>query len=209
MQRGVCGVYAIKNTINGKVYIGQSVDVEYRICNHFSKLKWGRHDNEHLQRAYNKNPQAIEWTLLCECKQEELDAIEIAYIKEYNSADPKHGYNMQYGGQAEHRATPETRRKMSEIKKGKCFTKEHCAKIGEANRRRRLSDETKRKIGAKHSKSVIQQDMDGNYIRRFESIKQAAQEIGVSPNAIKNALTGKSRQSAGYRWQYERQETCN
>jgi len=59
MKRGVVGIYIIKNSENGKVYIGQSVDVEYRICNHFSKLRCNRHDNEHMQRAYNKSPSAF------------------------------------------------------------------------------------------------------------------------------------------------------
>ena len=29
MKRGVIGIYIIKNAVSGKVYIGQSVDVEY------------------------------------------------------------------------------------------------------------------------------------------------------------------------------------
>lgn len=204
MTRGIVGIYIIKNADNGKVYIGQSVDVEYRICCHFSKLKWDRHDNDHLQRAYNKNPSAFTWELLCACEQSELDDLEIEYIAKYHSADPSHGYNKQYGGQAEHRCTPETREKMSEVKKGKHFSEEHRKKIGEANRRRKLSDETKRKIGMKQARSVIQTDLDGNFIARHESIKEASKAVGLkSPNSIRNALNGLTVQSAGYGWKYE------
>lgn len=204
MKRGVCGIYAITNTDNGKVYIGQSTDVEYRICNHFSDLKWGRHGNKHLQGAYDKHPEAFKWSLICECDQCDLDEREIEYIKRHNSADPAHGYNKQYGGQAKHRATPETRKKMSDTKKGKTFTKEHCKRIGDANRRRKLSEETKAKIGAKRKKAVLQTDADGNFIARYDSIKEASFAMGVAPNAIRNVLTGKARQSAGYGWLYER-----
>ena len=77
MKRGVIGIYIIKNAVSGKVYIGQSVDVEYRICNHFSCLKHNRHDNEHMQRSYNADPDAFSWELLCECKESELDEKEI------------------------------------------------------------------------------------------------------------------------------------
>lgn len=204
MTRGIIGIYIIKNADNGKVYIGQSVDVEYRICCHFSKLKWDRHDNEHLQRAYNKNPSAFTWELLCACEQSELDDLEIEYIAKYHSADPSHGYNKQYGGQAEHRCTAETRKKMSEVKKGKHFSEEHRKKIGEANKRRKLSDETKRKIGMKQARSVIQTDLDGNFIARHESIKEASKAVGLkSPNSIRNALNGLTVQSAGYGWKYE------
>ena len=204
MTSGVIGIYIIKNTNNGKVYIGQSVNVEYRISNHFSKLKCKRHDNDHLQRAYDKHPSAFTWELLCTCEQSELDDLEIKYIAEYNSADPEYGYNKQYGGQAEHRCTPETRKKMSEVKKGKRFSEEHRKKIGEANRRRKLSEETKRKIGAQQKRAVIQTDLDGNFVARHESIKEATVAVGLSStNSIRNALTGKTVQSAGYGWKYE------
>ena len=204
MTRGIIGIYIIKNADNGKVYIGQSVDAEYRICCHFSKLKWNRHDNAHLQRAYNKNPSAFTWELLCNCERSELDGLEIEYIAKYNSADPERGYNKQYGGQAEHRCTLETRKKMSEAKKGKKFSEEHCKKIGEANKGRKLSDETKRKIGMKQARAVIQTDLDGNFIARYESIKDATNAVGLkSANSIRNALTGKTVQSAGYGWKYE------
>lgn len=204
MKRGVVGIYIIRNEADGKVYIGQSVDVEYRICNHFSKLKWNRHDNKHLQRAYNKSPSSFSWELLCKCKENELDEKEINLICEYNSADPKYGYNMSYGGQQEHRATKETRRKMSETKKGKKFTPEHCAKIGIANSKRKLSNETKQKIAVKHGKPVLQLDSDGNIIARHNSIKDAAEAVGLkSRNSIRNALLGITAQSAGYKWKYE------
>jgi hypothetical protein len=93
---------------------------------------------------------------------------------------------------------------MSESKKGKRFTEEHRKKIGEANRRRLLSDETKRRIGQHQKKAVIQTDLDGNYIARHDSIKEAALAVGLkSPNSIRNALTGITAQSAGYGWKYE------
>ena len=204
MKRGVIGIYIIKNIEDGKVYIGQSVDVEYRICNHFSKLKWNRHDNEHMQRAYNKSPYAFTWELLCECDETELDEKEIQFILDYKSADPKYGYNKSYGGQQEHRATEETKRKMSETKKGKKFTPEHCAKIGLANTKRRLSEETKKKISIKRGKAVLQLDMDGNVIGKYISIKEAAEAVGLkSRNSIRNVLNGKAKQSAGYMWKYE------
>lgn len=77
-------------------------------------------------------------------------------------------------------------------------------KIGEANRRRKLSDETKRKIGEKRKRAVIQTDMGGNFIARHESIKDATAAVGLkSTNSIRNALNGITKQSAGYGWRYE------
>lgn len=204
MKRDVIGIYIIRNNDDGKVYIGQSVDVEYRICNHFSCLKHNRHDNEYMQRAYNKNPEAFDWELLCECSVDELDEKEIGYINEYRSADRKFGYNHSYGGQLYHRATMETRIKMSEVKKGVKFTEEHCRKIGEANRRRKLSDETKAKIAAKHKKPIYQYTINGEFVARHESAKDAAICLGLKhPTGIKTAAHGRTKTSAGYVWKYE------
>lgn len=47
------GIYMITNLANNKKYIGQSVDVENRIRHHKSSLKHGRHENSHLQNAWN------------------------------------------------------------------------------------------------------------------------------------------------------------
>jgi group I intron endonuclease len=50
----VAGVYWILNLVNGKVYIGSSVDVENRLQNHKKDLIAGKHRNPYLQRAWNK-----------------------------------------------------------------------------------------------------------------------------------------------------------
>lgn len=204
MKRGIVGIYIIRNHDNGKVYIGQSVDVEYRICNHFSCLKHNRHDNEHMQRAYNKNPHAFSWELVAQCNAEDLDFLEIAYIEKYDSCNPEKGYNRSFGGQSYHRATEETKRKMSQSKTGKKFTPEHCRKIGEANRRRKLSDETKAKIAAKRGKVVLQFTIDGNFVARHNSAKDAAESVGMSnPSPIKAAIAGRTKTSAGFVWKHE------
>lgn len=48
------GIYAIVNTINGKVYIGSSKSVEGRCNGHFRDLRNHKHYNVKLQRAWNK-----------------------------------------------------------------------------------------------------------------------------------------------------------
>lgn len=47
------GIYIIKNNHDGKVYIGQSVDIKRRINHHKRQLIKGVHKNTYLQRAYN------------------------------------------------------------------------------------------------------------------------------------------------------------
>lgn len=48
------GIYAIKNKINGKIYIGSSSNIETRFKRHKRELKKGNHHNAHLQRSYEK-----------------------------------------------------------------------------------------------------------------------------------------------------------
>lgn len=45
------GIYAIHNKINGKFYIGQSVNIQYRWKQHKNALKSNKHENKHLQSA--------------------------------------------------------------------------------------------------------------------------------------------------------------
>jgi hypothetical protein len=49
-----CGIYKIENLIDGKTYIGSSVNLESREYKHFWMLERGSHDNIHLQNSYNK-----------------------------------------------------------------------------------------------------------------------------------------------------------
>ena len=205
MQRGIIGIYKIINNDNGKVYIGQSVDVEYRLCNHFSCLRHNRHDNEHLQRAYNLNPAAFTWELIQECDVDDLDVLEVYYICKYDSTDRNKGYNRSFGGQLAHKATDETRAKMSKTKKGKKFTEEHCHKIGEANRKRKLSDETKSKISSKHKVPILQYSREGIFIARFDGIQDAADKLHLkSKSSISNVLRGKAPTGAGFIWKYDK-----
>ena len=50
------GIYKIENKVNGKVYIGQSIDINTRWYNHRKELNGNRHHNEHLQREVVRIP---------------------------------------------------------------------------------------------------------------------------------------------------------
>jgi group I intron endonuclease len=48
------GIYKIINVVNNKFYVGSAVDLRRRKTRHFSELRTGRHNNKHLQAAWNK-----------------------------------------------------------------------------------------------------------------------------------------------------------
>jgi group I intron endonuclease len=97
----VAGVYWILNLVNGKVYIGSSVDVENRLQNHKKDLIAGNHRNPYLQRAWDKQPDSTLWNF--EILEEVVDEIwlrarESAWILRLQSHLRDTGYNAAQNG---------------------------------------------------------------------------------------------------------------
>lgn len=87
----------IKNLINGKKYIGQSGDINWRWMRHRSDLRGGYHSNKHLQGAWKKyGENAFEFSIIEETTKEMLNQRERYWIVYYNSVNT--GYNFDYGG---------------------------------------------------------------------------------------------------------------
>lgn len=108
------GVYKITNQSNGKVYIGQSVDVEDRIYKHKMALRGNYHKNDHLQKAWNKyGEDSFIFELIKSCKVRYLDRFEKLYIHIYKSMNVKYGYNNDTGGNLNKTLAPQTIEKMS------------------------------------------------------------------------------------------------
>lgn len=54
-----------------------------------------------------------------------------------------------------------------------------------------------------HRKIILQFSLDGEFIKEFNSIKEASEEIGVSKSAIVHCLKGKTKKAGGYKWKYK------
>ena len=93
------GIYKIVNKINNKVYIGQSINIDKRIKEHFWKSQCEKDVsyNSALHNAIRKyGKENFEWEVIEECKIEEIDEKERYYIQFYNSLTPN-GYNILEG----------------------------------------------------------------------------------------------------------------
>ena len=95
------GIYKIENKINGKIYIGQSVDIVERWKQHGYKAFNQKEVayNSAIHAAFRKyGIENFELTVLEECEVSELDEKERYWIQKLNSLTPT-GYNILQGGQ--------------------------------------------------------------------------------------------------------------
>ena len=58
--------------------------------------------------------------------------------------------------------------------------------------------------GCKYLKrvKVFQYDFEGNFLREFQSISDAAKFVGTTPSNIKYTCEGKFNHCKGYKWSY-------
>ncbi len=142
------GIYKITNKVNGKHYIGQSVNVRKRIQEHFRLLDLGKHTNEILQRAYNKHGRGnFEWSLEVDCVDaSDLDDLENEFLQGRASFSEAELYNIADTAKVPMRGkhhTDATRKKMSEKRQAAnhIFTsQEYKARCSESQRRRALGN---------------------------------------------------------------------
>lgn len=153
-------IYKIENKINNKMYIGQTINKP--------ENRWKRHqrisqdvnskDFSYIHSAISKyGVENFSFDVIDKANnKEELDAKEKKYISELNTLVPN-GYNISSGGQFTKEIDEQTRKKISESKKGennpnwgKIYTKEE----REAHRQmmlKRYSDPNERiKTGIKN-----------------------------------------------------------
>lgn len=115
----ISGIYSITNNTNGKVYIGQSEDIEDRLRKHKSALKGNYHVNSHLQSSWNKyGEDSFTFKLVKSCKLRYLDRFEKLIINIYDATNPDNGYNLKGGGRSNCKYSDASRKKMSDSHKG-------------------------------------------------------------------------------------------
>lgn len=102
-------IYIIKNTVNGKVYIGQTrTSVDQRWKEHFRHAQYGDQVINRAMRKYGVDKFYIETLEICDVSI--IDEREVYYIDLFDSTNKTKGYNVSLGG-----STPKFKRKALSI----------------------------------------------------------------------------------------------
>jgi group I intron endonuclease len=112
-----CGIYCIKNTINGKIYVGKAKDIYNRMMSHRYLLrKKSKDENLHLINAWHKyGEDAFIYEILeeFEFNEEKLREREDYWIVTLDATNRDVGYNMRRDSSTGCLVSEETRQRIS------------------------------------------------------------------------------------------------
>ena len=222
------GIYKITNP-NGKVYIGQSVNIKNRKYQHKNRSK--THIGTKLFNSYQKYGfQNHIFETIEECSVEQLNEREI-YWKQYYLNEVNKDWKQVLFCELYDRGTgprsEEIKNKISQSNKGKIVSDETKAKKRVSMLGKTASDETKKKMSISalgkpkseehklnmmknrsnvikgvvlsNSKNINQYNLEGNFIKSWNSITEAKKIIKGDINAC---CSGKQKTAGGFIWKF-------
>lgn len=216
------GIYQILNNVNGKTYIGQTINFHKRKTRHLWSLKNNSHDNYHLQRAYNKyGLDNFIFFELIKCPNEELDKTEQYLVDFYQ---PKYNICKDIVTSCLGiKRLQKTKDKISNSHKGKKLSLEHRESLSRAHlglkqspetiekrmlkvRGRKLTEEQliKKRLMSTSCKPISKICPKTNIIlEEYTSITEAAKLNNLHIEAVGNCVRGKTLTSGGFFWQFK------
>ena len=210
MKSKIKGIYRILNQINGKFYIGSTINIKIRWRNHKETLKKNKHRSILLQRAWNKyREENFEFKIMRFVEDSKMIIpIEQFYLDIYRPYDRKIGYNIckRANNTFGRKCSKETKEKIKQKAIGRKQSEESNKKRSIALKGRVISEKTKMKRKLKrikYYKPVEQYDLLGNFIKKWESISDANRELNINNGHISAVCKGKRNITGGFIWKYK------
>lgn len=170
------GIYTIENLITKKLYVGYTQNFKERFNNHIRTLNRNIHGNEHLQRAWNKYGQInFSFEILTTCSTDILESEEHYWCNILDTHNPKYGYNI----------------KGTHPEKGKTTSVDKL----------RISN----KLKSMAIRPIVILDLNGNFIKEFSLVSDAASYLNTKPNSIHRVLTNKRDRYKNYIFIYKKE----
>lgn len=182
------GIYKFTNNINGKIYIGSSINLRKRFSNHLKLLKTNSHHSKSFQNAWNKYKEdnfsfeIIEdvensYNLLIK-EQYYLDNIIFAqdYINKINNKFIELSYNI----------NPCSSNRLGTIQSEESKLK---SKLNNPNR-----------------KDILQYDFNGNFIKKWDSASDIEKELKISKNQVLKCCKQQSEYASDFIFIFEEDE---
>lgn len=167
--------------------------------------------NEHFSYAIKKYGwDNIKHAILyMKLTREEAEQKEIELIKRFKTTDRRYGYNIEGGGNLRKEVSAETREKLRQRATGvipSVATREKMSASHSGIKCHfygiKVSDEHKKKLSEIRSKKVAQIDENGNIVKEYSSMKEAAKTFGITRQAISAVCHGKRKKIKGYYWKW-------
>lgn len=200
------GVYIIQNKVDGRFYVGHSVDIDKRFIAHKSYLRRDCHHCIFLQRAWNKyGEDNFEFTIIKECSLEDSINLEQYYLDNCKFDLYNTGKLAKFGGDLisnnPNRDVIIEMRRQTTIKRMSEMSSEDKKQVfgrsGERNNMfgKKHSLDSKVIMSKKHLGSIpINKNMKLEHIvgiERASEIKEHLSEIAKKRIGVKNSFFGK------------------
>jgi len=181
----ICYIYILIDPTTKEIrYVGQSIYIWIRLSQHISEAKHKNlqdHKNRWIRKLLRENNKPI-IKIIDICNDgEESDYLESIYIKFYKNIKKCNLTNSQCGGKNGSRIMSEETKK-----------KQKSANMVNAIKSKKTIQ-----------KAVLQYDLNGNFIKKFNSITEASEICKIQLKLISKVCTKKRKSTGGYQWKFK------